>query len=235
MALCLVLLSFTGCQGSDYRAAVSLYENQDYAAAVTAFEALGDYKDSAAMTAACHVELGKQYHIDGDNQQAVAHFVKAPEDEAAISSIHDILFDLITGDFQNHLTAATEALGEYLSDETMRLASFVGSGGGEFSFDSDSESYQQLIEQAELVQADYTNIQSVFPEEILQLCDAQVNEAYDYVRQVAEYADGLLTPFYVQNYIMSIVSPGIGAEVNKTPEEFALLVQELEDRANALH
>ncbi len=235
LALCLVLLSFTGCEGNDYRTAMSLYENQEYDAAISAFEALGDYKDSAEMIAACHVELGKQYNIAEDYQQAVAHFVKAPENEVAVSSIHNILFNLITDDFQAHITAATEALGEYLSDETMRLASFVGSGGGEFSFDSDSESYQQLIEQAELVQADYTNIQSVFPEEILQLCDDEVNAAYECVRQVAECAEIFFLPANVQNYILSKVLPSTGATPNKTPEEFARLVTDLENSANALH
>jgi hypothetical protein len=41
----------TGCKSDDYNAAVSLYDSGDYAAAVSAFAELGDYKDSAARAA----------------------------------------------------------------------------------------------------------------------------------------------------------------------------------------
>lgn len=56
LCLCLAFamcLSLCACDASDYNKAMSLYEAGEYEAAIAAFEALADYKDSAEMKTEC--------------------------------------------------------------------------------------------------------------------------------------------------------------------------------------
>ena len=47
----MMLFVFSGCNSSDYKEAVALMEQGNYKEAITLFEGLGDYKDSAAKKA----------------------------------------------------------------------------------------------------------------------------------------------------------------------------------------
>lgn len=56
-AICLVaviFLSFSGCKSDDYKQAMTLQLNGDYAAAAEIYSNLGDYKDSTAQLAVCN-------------------------------------------------------------------------------------------------------------------------------------------------------------------------------------
>ena len=46
------------CDSGDYKKAMSLYESKQYAEAIEAFKALGDYKDSASMVGYCYLNDG---------------------------------------------------------------------------------------------------------------------------------------------------------------------------------
>jgi hypothetical protein len=64
LAIVMVLVigvCLTGCKSDDYKAAVSLYDSGDYAAAVSAFAALGDYKDSADRAAEAKKVLNAEF------------------------------------------------------------------------------------------------------------------------------------------------------------------------------
>ena len=52
----LLVISLTGCKGSDYKQAMELYANDDYAAALAIFTELGDYKDSAESLKECYYQ-----------------------------------------------------------------------------------------------------------------------------------------------------------------------------------
>jgi len=51
------LFLLSGCRSDEYAAALESYEAGDYEAAVSAFAALGDYKDSAALIQSCEEQL----------------------------------------------------------------------------------------------------------------------------------------------------------------------------------
>ena len=54
-----MVFALAGCDASDYKKAVSAMDSGDYAAASTAFKALGDYKDSADLAKKCDYNLAK--------------------------------------------------------------------------------------------------------------------------------------------------------------------------------
>jgi hypothetical protein len=77
MAL-IIGVCLTGCKSDDYKAAVALYDSGDYSAAVSAFAALGDYKDSADRAAeaqqANDYEAAAALYDSGDYAAAVSAF-----------------------------------------------------------------------------------------------------------------------------------------------------------------
>lgn len=81
----IAIMSFclSGCKSSDYKTAVQLMESKEYSKAATAFEKLGDYKDSADLLADCKEMLDA---IAAFDEAVKALDVKNTELEAAISS-----------------------------------------------------------------------------------------------------------------------------------------------------
>lgn len=49
LILCITVFALTGCDSSDYKKAMSMYENGEYEEAAKLFTELGDYEDSAEM------------------------------------------------------------------------------------------------------------------------------------------------------------------------------------------
>ena len=70
----LLVISLTGCKGSDYKQAMELYANDDYAAALAIFTELGDYKDSSSMVSKCKYAMAQQLILDGDYEGALVLF-----------------------------------------------------------------------------------------------------------------------------------------------------------------
>ena len=71
-----VALLFTGCDSSDYKKAMEMYENGEYADAAPIFEGLGDYEDSAEMAKVCNYEVAKTLLADGSFDEAKAAFAE---------------------------------------------------------------------------------------------------------------------------------------------------------------
>lgn len=69
-AVCAVVfcaVAMTGCKGSDYKEAIALMDSGNYEEAASAFEALGDYKDSKDMAKDCAWKAAIDYFGDSKN------------------------------------------------------------------------------------------------------------------------------------------------------------------------
>lgn len=69
-----MMLSLCGCNSSDYKKAVSLYEAGNYAEAAEIFTSLGDYEDAAEMSVKCEYALAVDLLADGDYASALDVF-----------------------------------------------------------------------------------------------------------------------------------------------------------------
>ncbi len=67
-------LSASACSIVDYSKAVQLFLNEDYASARSAFEALGDYKDSKTLIKRCSYEIARNSYDNGDYESAITQF-----------------------------------------------------------------------------------------------------------------------------------------------------------------
>ncbi len=75
MLLCLLLIvSLTGCNSSNYKKAMSMYDSGQYDEAEVAFAALGDYEDSAAMILECRYQKAIILLNSGDYESAISVF-----------------------------------------------------------------------------------------------------------------------------------------------------------------
>ena len=75
MCLAFVLcVSLCSCKSSDYKKAVAQYEAGEYAEAIAAFEALGDYKDSTQMIDECKYGAAAALMELGNYEEAIAAF-----------------------------------------------------------------------------------------------------------------------------------------------------------------
>lgn len=70
-----MLVMLTGCDSSDYKKAVSLFESGKYAEAAEMFVALGDYENSAEMVNACNYQIAVELTKAGKYQEALGMFV----------------------------------------------------------------------------------------------------------------------------------------------------------------
>lgn len=69
-----MVLSLCACDSSDYKKATELYNEGNYPAAMTAFAALGDYKNSADMVTSCRYFIASETLSAGDFSTAKTAF-----------------------------------------------------------------------------------------------------------------------------------------------------------------
>lgn len=74
LLLAAVLLLLAGCARDDYEQAQTLYQAGDYRAAAEAFDALGDYEDSARMAAVCRYAQAMALFEAGEYTEASREF-----------------------------------------------------------------------------------------------------------------------------------------------------------------
>ena len=92
LCLCLVLtlcLCLCSCKSSDYKKAMSLYETGEYAEAMAAFEALGDYKDSVQKIDECKYGAAVALMEAGSYEEAIAAFEAMGEYKDCVQKIKD--------------------------------------------------------------------------------------------------------------------------------------------------
>lgn len=126
IALALVLVfCLTGCQSSDYKAAVSKMESGSYAEALTAFQALGDYKDSAAQATECSYKLAVAEFDAGNYDAAKAAFTALGDYKDGAEYIKKCDYiaakALFEAEKYEEAVAALTALGDY--EDCAELAS----------------------------------------------------------------------------------------------------------------
>lgn len=69
-----IMGTLAGCDRSDYKKAVSLYDSGEYAQAMELFEELGDYEDSSTMVKACSYQIALDFADAGNYQDALTIF-----------------------------------------------------------------------------------------------------------------------------------------------------------------
>lgn len=112
-----LMLTVTGCGANDYQTAVQLMGSGDAAAASTAFKALGDYKDSAALASACDYSIATDAYLAEDYEQARALFAALGDykESASLVTACDYAIAQNTYDAGEYAHAAElfTALGDY--------------------------------------------------------------------------------------------------------------------------
>ncbi len=71
LAIILIILILTGCDSSDYKKAVTLYEEGNYSEAAVIFAGLGDYEDSAEWYNKSKYQEANQLFKAGDYEEAI--------------------------------------------------------------------------------------------------------------------------------------------------------------------
>ena len=76
-----IIGTLAGCDSSDYKKAVSLYESGNYLEAMERFEALGDYENSRDLLNQCRYDYAKMLFENGDYVNAREQFLIAEQSE----------------------------------------------------------------------------------------------------------------------------------------------------------
>lgn len=232
LALCLVLLSFTGCQSMAYRHAQKMYEDGAYEEAVTAFSELDDYKDSAEMMAKSLVEFGNECIERGDYVQAVRCFLQIQKNEDAVAMLHTAVRTWVNKDFMILFVDATTSFSSLVQDMMDSLSTAFS--GKESNFDlATNEHLIAMNATMEQVQTLYDAFSGVFTEEVLAMCDAQVQAVYDKLTETVDYAKEILSEEYARNYTVNKLVPDF-YQNERTLDGFAQMTSELEDTAEQL-
>ena len=108
----MMVFLLTGCNSSDYKKALQLYEDGQYEEAISAFEALGDYKDSADQIVVCRYAMANAMIEEGSFAEALpilrelGDYEDAPalRRSAAYEAVRDYLKE--TGTAYNPLESA---------------------------------------------------------------------------------------------------------------------------------
>lgn len=88
------MLVLTGCDSSDYKKAMNLYDQGDYAQAVAIFESLGDYSDSQEMVAECKYQEAVTAYNDGRYSEAKDVFLNIEDYSDSMDLLADCYINL---------------------------------------------------------------------------------------------------------------------------------------------
>ena len=147
IVLCLVLaLSLCGCEKMDYNKAVELYEAGGYEGAKAAFEALGDYEDSAEYAAKAQLVLDYRNAIELYAEEKYSEAAEAfealgdYEDSAEyLAKLQDkLLLEKITGRWQTEEIDMTNLILGSIKEEMAAL------GYDEINFDVTNDSVSSI-------------------------------------------------------------------------------------------
>lgn len=69
-----LLLALSGCKSSDYKQAVTAMDAGNYQEALTALEALGDYKDASDLAVKCRYAIAEDNFDNGEYETALTQF-----------------------------------------------------------------------------------------------------------------------------------------------------------------
>lgn len=125
--LCIILTLvwvLSGCDSSDYKKAMELYDTGSYEDACEIFTELGDYENSAEMAFRCRYEMAMDVYEAGDYGRALEMFTELGDHEKCVNLIQECKYQLAidvyeSGDYEQAITAFME-LGNY-SDSADRI------------------------------------------------------------------------------------------------------------------
>lgn len=160
LALSLVLLlafSLCACSSRDYSSAEKLFRDGQYGRAAEAFEALGDYQDSAAMAKACRYEEARELMSGGDYARAITLFQALGRYQDCDDQIRECNYQLACSDLAKvRLDEAAErftALGSYRdsADKLLLCTQSNLSGAWKLSgLEMGGEDYSSLVSMFDL-------------------------------------------------------------------------------------
>ena len=135
VAICL-LFSLCSCRSDDYESALTLMENGNYADAVTSFDKLGNYKDSAELKLKCQGEIdyltacaavdNEQYTEAKNILDNINEYRKSAEDDLSdrcnkVISYLDALTMLENGQYRDALQIFESCSGLWNAEENAKL------------------------------------------------------------------------------------------------------------------
>lgn len=122
----MLLVTLTGCNSSDYKAAAELYAGGSYIEAAQMFEALGDYKDSADQARICRYAYAKELFEAGEFTQAAQAFAELGDYQDSAAMVKECDYRnaeaLLSAGSYEQAIAAYEALGDYKDSDAKLLA-----------------------------------------------------------------------------------------------------------------
>lgn len=146
-----LLIALSGCESSDYKQAMSLYEAGNYQEAADLFATLGDFEDSPQMRKACHYELALEELEAGNYEEAAEAFEDLEDYEDSEDHYNACLYTLATqameaGDYDS-AKQQFEKLGDYEDAAhyakwmtSYQLAAYLKENGPK-TYDPQSEDY----------------------------------------------------------------------------------------------
>ena len=105
--ICALAFSMTGCNALDYRDAIDLYNNGDYAQAAEIFAQLEDFEDSARLETLCHYWIAIETMEAGEYETAISLFEAMNGYEDTAERIIECKYQLALASFaQGDLSSA---------------------------------------------------------------------------------------------------------------------------------
>ena len=117
-----ILCMLVGCDSSDYKKAVSLYENGEYLEAMKMFEALEDYEDSRDLLAKCRFNYAKELLANNDYANARGEFEKLEPSEEVDQYLRLSAWGLVR-DYLNEEGPIEEKDSQYDVEESTQVES----------------------------------------------------------------------------------------------------------------
>ena len=102
---------------NDYKAALALMEEKDYLGAIDAFEALGDYKDSAAKVDECQLQKGTEELNKGKISRAAKTLKNVRNHKAADDVIYAAFSTALKEESSDNVAAILEEMSDLITDE----------------------------------------------------------------------------------------------------------------------
>lgn len=112
----------SGCDSSDYKEAVSLYESGNYIESMGKFEALGDYENSRDLLEQCRYDYAKMLLENGDYINAREQFLMLAQTEEICELLRQTAWGIFV-DFLEENGQISEEFSQYDVEENVQVES----------------------------------------------------------------------------------------------------------------
>lgn len=122
------LFLLTGCDSSDYKEAISLYEQGEYEQAKEIFVSLGEYEDSINYSNECTMQIALSKIVDGEYETAVKLLESVYNLEGFASKVDEAITKYNNDNYSNIVTALEKTTWYGNSDEETKIICYTFSG-----------------------------------------------------------------------------------------------------------